>query len=1091
MHPANREPSMCQRWSVFVVFFILFCLWETSPLGLINCARPLLGQPPSVVTVDGQVDVPAVAQGQAGSASGDNTVAANAEVAEFMKNYVGRGVMADDSHPTPAEQCVPQFAMHDGFQIELVASEPTISQPLFLSWDSRGRMWTVQYRQYQFPAGLKIVHYDQHLRAVFDRIPEPPPLGVSGKDVITVSEDTDGDGRYDTHHDVITGLNIATSVQTGAGGIWVLNPPYLLCYPDGDSDGLPDGDPQVHLSGFGLQDTHAVANSLLWGPDGWLYGANGSTTTATISSAVTKGVSFQGQCIWRYHPTSRQFEIYAEGGGNTFSLDIDAQGRVFSGTNGGGTRGFYYPQGSYSSKNWGKHGPLTNPYAFGYFEAMESIGDTSRFPQAFTIYEGGLFPGEFNGHIIAPNAMQNLVWNSQRMPHGSTYRTQDEEDLCRTSDHWFRPVYAGVGPDGSVYMADWYDTRLSHVSPLDDWHKESGRVYRVFPNDAQPNYQLGDLHSRSDDELIELFSHANKWVRQRAVLELGWRYAGPTKEPVVSVDSDHVDTAEPAASLEPVSHEPSGDPATVKQLEQLVDQQHSLEALWVLAQCSQLSDQRATRWLESPDAAIRRWVVRLLGDQHRELWALVAAAERESDVQVRSQMACSARRLVPELGLSIVGKLVEHSEDLQDLHQPLLLWWGVEQHAEHWPLVRSLFSESAVWKLPIVQQHLLGRLMQRYATEGSPDSLTHCGELVELAPDDQSQQALLVGLLRAFEGRPLPTLPEALTGPLEAYRASLGNQGVVIGLRQRDPAALDEALRLVSDRKQELGLRAELILGLGASRANAARDKLLAVACGATDEPALQRGALVALRNFDDAHIGTQLVARLGDSISAEHQLRDTACRTLATRKLWAIDLLSEVLAWRLRPSDIPTDVAQQLRAYDDVQVAQLAQRALGPEVVVSSEEKLQQMQHWQSWLSEGPGDAAAGKQVFSVKCGICHRLFGEGQAIGPALDAYERSNINWWLIAIIEPSAEIREGFQSYAALTVDGRLVTGMIAQQSSQAVTIRGADNQLTTLATAEIEELRALDKSLMPEDLWKDLQPQQIRDLLAYVTLGIGN
>ncbi|MEZ6136946.1 MAG: hypothetical protein R3C53_18785 [Pirellulaceae bacterium] len=135
------------------------------------------------------------------------------------------------------------------------------------------------------PAGLKILKYDQHLRAVFDKVPEPPPYGVSGKDVITVFEDTDGDGMFDTSQDVISGLNIATSVQVGHGGIWVLNPPYLLFYPDVDQDDVPDAEPEVHLSGFGLQDTHSVANSLLWGPDGWLYGANGSTTTGTVSSS--------------------------------------------------------------------------------------------------------------------------------------------------------------------------------------------------------------------------------------------------------------------------------------------------------------------------------------------------------------------------------------------------------------------------------------------------------------------------------------------------------------------------------------------------------------------------------------------------------------------------------------------------------------------------------------------------------------------------------------------------------------------------------------------------------------------------------------
>ena len=186
-----------------------------------------------------------------------------------------------------------------------------------------------------------------------------------------------------------------------------MNPPYLLFYPDANDDDVPDGDPQVMLSGFGLEDTHSVASSLRWGPDGWLYGANGSTTTGNVSSAVTKNVNFQGQHIWRYHPKTKVFEIFAEGGGNTFSTEIDAQGRVFSGTN-GAQRGMHYDQGMSGVKGFGKHGPPLNPYAFGYFDHIETKSDGKRFNQAFCIYDGGLMP-ELAGHFVAANSLQNMV----------------------------------------------------------------------------------------------------------------------------------------------------------------------------------------------------------------------------------------------------------------------------------------------------------------------------------------------------------------------------------------------------------------------------------------------------------------------------------------------------------------------------------------------------------------------------------------------------------------------------------------------------------------------------------------------------------
>ena len=162
----------------------------------------------------------------------------------------------------------------------------------------------------------------------------------------------------------------------GRGGVWVLNPPYLLFYPDRNNDDVPDGDPEVHLQGFGLEDTHSVVNSLRWGPDGWLYAAQGSTVTGHVTrpglDAGKEPVHSMGQLIWRYHPETRRYEVFAEGGGNAFGVEIDAKGRIYSGHNGGDTRGFHYVQGGYYQKGFNKHGPLSNPYAFGYFPGDEA-----------------------------------------------------------------------------------------------------------------------------------------------------------------------------------------------------------------------------------------------------------------------------------------------------------------------------------------------------------------------------------------------------------------------------------------------------------------------------------------------------------------------------------------------------------------------------------------------------------------------------------------------------------------------------------------------------------------------------------------------
>src|SRR5690606_23061008 len=171
-----------------------------------------------------------------------------------------------------------------------------------------------------------------------------------------------------------------------------------------------------------------------------------------------------GQAIWRYHPETQIFEIFAEGGGNTFNLEFDSQGRIYSGDNGYG-RGPYFKQGAYYEKAWGKHGPLTNPYAFGFLPDMSFEGEKSRFTHASHRYEGNQLPERFTGNFIALNPLQGNVMLTEASQNGSTISTKDLGIILNTEDRWFRPIDIQTGPDGMVYITDWYDSRLSHVDP--------------------------------------------------------------------------------------------------------------------------------------------------------------------------------------------------------------------------------------------------------------------------------------------------------------------------------------------------------------------------------------------------------------------------------------------------------------------------------------------------------------------------------------------------------------------------------------------------------------------------------------------------
>jgi len=846
----------------------------------------------------------------------------------------------------------------------------------------------------------------------------------------------------------------------------------LLFYPDANGDDVPDRDPEVRLSGFGLEDTHSTANSLRFGPDGWLYGANGSTTTGVIDSEVTKNVAFQGQMIWRYHPDTKVFEIFAEGGGNTYSLEIDKVGRVFSGTNAGGTRGMHYPQGSYGEKNWGKHGPLTNPYAFGYFNHMRHEGDEVRFPQTFLIYEGGAFPPKFDHAIVAGNALHNRIWASELLRDTSTYRTVDMPLMAVTADHWFRPVDVKVGPDGAVYVADWYDSRLTHVDPRDNWHKKSGRIYRLKAKDA-PAIKPFDLAKASNEELLKLLGHENKWFRQQAVMELSERLGTIRESRMKGIDLE------------------------LRRMMNFGDA--SLEALWVLYRTNQFDDDVVMNGLRHENEHVRRWTVRLLGDD-RLANPLILNAQRsgtdeftaemakraanEPDVQVRVQLAASVKRFPAHIGLPIVRALAARSEDVDDLHQPLMIWWAIESKAASTREdVVAMFRDSTFWSLPIVDKFIVERIMQRWAMTGDPADLAMCARLLELAPNDKFKSRLSAGFLEAFRGRRIDGLPDALAKALDEYQASLGNSDLALGLRLGKTDAIKEALKVVADETADKPTRLAYVEILGQTKRPEAVSVLLGL-LAKTKSHSLKRTTLEGLMNYDDPTIGATVMRLYHGPLPDEQGVRTSAQKLLASRPSWALPMLQQIDDGLIAKSSLPADVVQTLSLHQDAEVKKLVAKHFG-KIRATPAEKQEQIKQFFALIKSGGGNASAGHAIYMKKCGVCHTLFGEGGKTGPDLTGYERTNVDFLATAVIDPSAAIREEFTSFAVVTEDGRTLTGLIAQQDTRTVTLRGADNRDTLLNRDDIEELQALPISLMPENQFQDLTEQNLRDLFAYV------
>ncbi|MEQ1859470.1 MAG: PVC-type heme-binding CxxCH protein [Chthoniobacteraceae bacterium] len=941
---------------------------------------------------------------------------------------------------TPQDELA-QLKPADDLAVDLIVSDPLVAQPTHMSFDERGRLWVTQYRQYPYPAGIRQISRDMYYRAVFDKVPPAPPNHDKGRDRISIHEDTDGDGTFDKHKVLLDGLNMANAALRGYGGIWVMNTPYLMFYPDADGDDVPDRDPEVRLAGFGLEDTHSASNGLVWGPDGWLYGVQGSTVTCRvvrpgIDPPGSKGVYFEGCLVWRYHPLSKAFEIFCEGGGNNFGLEFDAEGRAFCGHNGGTTRAWHFVQeGVYlmQGKEPGKFGPPRNPYSFEEMPLTKSANTIARFTHNTIVAEGTAMPTSYTGRFIGADPLHRTLTVSDRTTVGSTFESSDVTPALTTDAIVFRPVFLTNGADGAIYVADFTEEYIAHGQNYQGQiDNTSGRIFRLRGKNSTLEKDV-NLSVKTTDELIALLNHANKWHRTTAVRLLGERR----------------------------------DRAAAPKLRALLDQpatHPALEALWAIHQLGALDETTALAALKHPAAPVRAWTIRLLGDRKelspRMAGAVTALARGEANDEVRAQIASTSRRLAPEQRLQLLTALLDRPEDMQDKFTPLLAWYSIEAICDSDREAVLKFATGA-WSSRLAREGLIPKLMRRSAAKSTRTDLLACARLLESAPADQ-RKSLLAAFEEAFKGRALPALPDELVAAL----AKAGNVSVLLRVRRGE--AIDEALALASDAKRKPEERLPYVRVFGEVKQAGAVPVLLNLA--RTDASAdVRNAALASLQSYDDAKIGAD-IANAYTTLPAEAQ--PAAQNLLASRAAWRPALLALVKAGTISAKSLPPDIVARL----DLQPTAKASAA--------SRERVEQLS---KLLAGKPGDPYAGEATYMARCSACHMLFHKGGRIGPNLTPYQRDDLGTMLLSIVEPNAEIREGFENFLVTTKDGRALSGFLADKDEHVVVLRGFDGQDLTIQREQIAEMKNAGRSLMPDGILEGLSEKELRDFFAYLRI----
>jgi putative heme-binding domain-containing protein len=605
-------------------------------------------------------------------------------------------------------------------------------------------------------------------------------------------------------------------------------------------------------------------------------------------------------------------------------------------------------------------------------------------------------------------------------------------------------VWAGVGPDGGFYMADWYDTRLSHVSPVDDWHKTSGRIYRVRPASGAPKLKPFDLSKASGEELLGYLSHSNEWFRKQAVLEIGWRNL---------------------QELAPKLSQSLG----------------SLESLWSLDALGAVKELPIT----SNDPYMRRWAVRMIGEGHLgNADSLVRLARKEKHPEVRAQILASAKRLPANTALPLLW-----SGDAEDGsgHLPLLAWWALEAKAEkeRETVFAFLKADTAFLATKLFRDHLAEKLAKRYAMAGGEENFNSCADLLALTNDETLRGKFIAGIASAFEGAEMPKLPDSLTKALNDYMAKQSGGDLTLALRSGNAEALKNALKLLSDAKATNTARiaiAKTLAELGKQEAVMPMVALLKSSAA----PSLKRGMLQAAAKFDDKRLPEALLLGWEGQIAGDRALREDALRVMAGRKEWAQILMNFVNEWKVPAKHFTIDIVRQLSLHKDVEIdASIEKHWKGLLATGPTPEKKKEAERIKAVIKTGLGDAEKGKLQFTARCAICHKLFGEGGAIGPELTGYDRTNADFWLDNLFTPSLEIREGFGAYIVKTKGGQILSGLMDAQDANGIVIKDMAGNKTAIKQADIEKLEASPISLMPEGMTAGMSDADLKDFFAYL------
>jgi hypothetical protein len=967
---------------------------------------------------------------------------------------------------SPAES-MRHLILPPGFKAELFASEPQIKKPICMAWDERGRLWVAETMDYPN---------------------EMQPEG-KGRDQITICEDTDGDGTADKFTVFADKLSIPTAICFANGGVIVMQAPHTLFFKDTDGDGKADERKVLH-TGWGTRDTHAGPSNLRYGFDNWLYGAIGySGFRGTVGG---QQVSF-GQGLFRMKPDGSKLEFLGSSNNNTWGIGLTEDGSIVASTaNGNPSFSCPIPNRYYETVGGLKPrrlGPIADsPRYFPANSARVRVVDNhDRYTAGagHALYTARSFPKEYWNRIaFVAEPTGHLVGKFVINKTGSDFTARNDFSFLMSDDEWTAPIMAEVGPDGALWVIDWYNFIVQHnpiprgfvggrggayETPLRD--KRHGRVYRMTSDGGAPSKTF-KLSNDDPATLLAALKSDNMLWRLHAQRLL--------------VERNNKDVAPQLVEI-----------ATGGAADEIGLNAPAIHAIWTLVGLDAADDATIQKALGSGTAGVRKAAIEAAPRAASSVSGAIKLLG-DADLQVRKVALLALSEMPPSdaAGAAVLAVL-EKRENAEDKWIVDAATIAAARHDAGF--LQSVFAtyapqdgQRASAGIPAVVKQVAAAVTTHYAQRGPTESVV--GTLARLEKADPQLATAVVAALA--DGWPAAKKPELSAGDVATLRrvaAALPKEAkdrvIALGGRwgRSDIFAADLGEVVKELRATLAGGKAEATARIDAAKRLVEVEdsqesvKLILSQVAPTAAPELQTGLLDALSASKDAKTGEAVVSGWGTySPTAQRG----AIAVVLRKPAWTEALLAAVEAGKVNPKDLRSEHWQILTGSKEQAIAARARKLEKSSGGTPNPDKAKLIEALIPQVEKG-GDAARGKLVYAKNCAVCHAIGSEGGKVGPDLTGIGARAKSDLVIEILDPNRSVEGTYRQWTVETED-QILYGRMLAESRTTIEIIDAAGKVHAIDRKNVQGLAASERSVMPEGFEQSIPAADLSDLLEYLS-----